>query len=77
VYEYARRRKLAAMDKVLAGQYITPIGTGAINDGIRRIPIIDRRPEAMAVKRLRNELDALDAIIQLGYNTLLKSRRRR
>jgi hypothetical protein len=72
VYEYAKRRKLETVEKILAGKYITPIDVENPQD-IKRVPIVDVRPGAMAVKRLKSELDALEVIIQLGYNTLINS----
>jgi len=72
VYEYAKHRRLVAVNKVLAEQFISPIDTKSLK-GIKRVPILDIRPEAVAVKRLKNELNALEMLIQLGYNHLINS----
>jgi len=67
VYEYAKRRKQAMVTSILAEQYITPIDTERLR-GATRVPIV--KPGVVAVKRLKNELDALEAVIQLGYQSL-------
>lgn len=71
VYEYAKRRKLAATERILAEKYISPINIQRLQN-VNRVPITDSKPKDETVKRLKNDLDALEVIIQLGYSTLLK-----
>lgn len=68
VYEYAKRRKLAAMNTILGKQCRMPVDTRPLLDVVKRVPVI--KPGDVAIKRLKSELDALDTVIQLGYQTL-------
>ena len=67
VYEYAKRRKQAIVTDILSKQNVTVISAEPCQ-GVRRVPIVN--PRAVAIKRLKSELDALEAVIQLGYQTL-------
>lgn len=68
VYEYAKRRKAAVTERILAEKYISPIN---VHKGANDNPIVENKLGDGAVKRIKSELDALEVIIQLGYNTLL------
>jgi len=67
VYDYAKRRKLTALGYAVAEQSIVPIDTERLQEA-ERVPILNR--DILYVKQIRNELDALEAIIQLGYQNL-------
>lgn len=64
IYDYARMRKKALVDGLNINHMI----------GIASQPIIDKDDPATksSSQRLKSEIDALDKVIQGGYNTLLE-----
>lgn len=64
IYEYAKMRKKALVDGLNMEHMI----------GISARPIVDRSDPATksSLKKLKSEIDALDKIIEGGYNTLLE-----
>lgn len=64
VYEYAKLRKKALVDGINIEHMV----------GVASKPLVDRSDPATksASEKLKSEIDALDKIIQGGYNTLLE-----